>query len=67
MEYQRFPQYTSKYTNVIVGSDWRRGITDEQIEWLVAHEGGYYHIHRSGTAVKFEHEEDATLFILRWL
>jgi hypothetical protein len=67
MEYQRYGQYTSNYTNVIVSQSWHKALSDEQIAWLVEHEGGMYHIHRSGTAVKFERKEDAEWFVLRWL
>jgi hypothetical protein len=67
MEYQKYPQYTSQYTNVIVNPAWREPITDEQAAWLKAHPGGQYHIHRSGTAIKFERQEDAHWFIMRWL
>lgn len=67
MEYQRYPQYTSNYTNVIVDPDWKKSMTHEQFAWLKEHKGGMYHIHRNATAVKFERKEDAEWFILRWL
>lgn len=67
MRYQPYPQYTSKWTNVIVDPNWRKAMTDEHTNWLKAHEGGQYHIHRNSTAVKFERKEDAEWFILRWL
>jgi hypothetical protein len=67
MEYQRYPQYTSNYTNVIVSQDWRSAMKADQVAWLKNHQGGMYHIHRSGTAIKFERKEDAEWFILRFL
>lgn len=67
MEYQKYPQYTRDYTNVIVDPAWREPINSNHVAWLKAHEGGYYHIHRNGTAVKFERKQDAEWFILRFL
>lgn len=67
MEYQKYPQYTRDYTNVIVDPAWREPINGEHVVWLKAHEGGYYHIHRNGTAIKFERKEDAEWFMLRFL
>jgi hypothetical protein len=67
MEYQRYPQYTSNYTNVIVSRDWRKAMSADQVAWLKNHKGGMYHIHRNGTAIQFERKEDAEWFILRFL
>jgi hypothetical protein len=67
MVYQRYVQYTSKWTNVILDPAWREPITGQQVAWLKAHPGGAYHIHRSGTAVRFERQQDAHWFIMRWL
>jgi hypothetical protein len=65
MEYQKYPQYTKNYTNVLL--DIFKPLTKEQWRWLQNHDGGYYYIHRNGTAVKFERKEDAEWFVLRWL
>ena len=54
---------TKNWTNVLLKSP----LTKQQWEWLLAHDGGMYHIHRSSTAVKFERREDAEWFMLRWL
>lgn len=67
MEYQRYPQYTNNYTNVIVNPNWHKSMSIEQINWLKNHQGGMYHLHRNGTAVKFERKQDAEWFILRFL
>jgi hypothetical protein len=67
MEYQRYGQYTSNWTNVIVDPAWRQPIVGEHVAWLKNHQGGHYHIHRNGTAVKFERKQDAEWFILRFL
>jgi hypothetical protein len=67
MEYQRYSQYTKDYTNVIVDPSWYEPITGDHVLWLKNHQGGMYHIHRNGTAVKFERKEDAEWFILRWM
>jgi len=42
----------------------------EILEWLSSHPGGRYHVHgyksTEGFAFRFESENDATLFRLRW-
>ena len=63
MIYQYYPQYTSEWTNVRL----LKPITQEQVEWISNHEGGMYHIHNSAYAIKFEREQDAEWFALRWL
>ena len=63
---EKYVQYTSGWTNIL--SEKYRSFSVEALEWLRKYQGkGRYHIHRSGTAVKFEYEEDAAMFILRWL
>jgi hypothetical protein len=62
MTEQRFSQYTSKWTNIPVSK-----VEHRQLLWLTAHKGGQYHIHESGTRIKFERTQDAEWFILRWL
>lgn len=54
---------TKTWTNVLL----KTTLTREQWQYLIAHDGGMYHMHRSGTAIKFERKEDAEWFILRWL
>jgi hypothetical protein len=55
---------TKDWTNVLLKSP----LNKDQWEWLRAHHSrGMYHIHRSSTAVKFELEVDAELFILTCL
>ena len=53
---------TKDWTNVIL----KKPLFSEQWQWLQAHKGGMYHIHRSNTAIKFENKEDAALFALKW-
>ena len=52
---------TKHWTNVQL----KKPITEEQYDWLRNQAGGMFHIHRSGTAVKFERKEDAEWFLLR--
>jgi hypothetical protein len=52
---------TKDWVNVLL----KLPLLKEQWEWLLMHEGGMYHIHRSGTAIKFERKTDAEWFILR--
>lgn len=52
---------TKDWTNVLLKSP----VSQEQWDWLRGHEGGMFHIHRSGTAVKFERKEDAEWFLLK--
>ena len=52
---------TKDWTNVVL----KTALSKEQWEWLLAHQGGMYHIHRSGTAIKFERRADAEWFILK--
>lgn len=66
MNSQRYTQYTSTWTNVL--SEEYKPFSSEALNWLRTHESkGMYHLHRSGTAVKFELKEDAEWFILRFL
>ena len=39
----------------------------EHWDWLKATQGGFFHVHRSGTEVKFENKADAELFRAKWL
>jgi hypothetical protein len=66
MRTEKYGQYTSKWTNIL--SEEYKPFSGEAIDWLRTHESkGRYHLHRSGTAVKFELKEDAEWFILRFL
>lgn len=63
---EKYGQYTSKWTNIL--SEEYKPFSGEAIDWLRKYQGkGMYHLHRSGTAVKFEHKEDAAMFILKWM
>ncbi len=50
---------TKDWVNVVL----KTTLTKQHWEWLIAHPGGFYHIHRSGTAIKFERQADAEWFI----
>jgi hypothetical protein len=52
---------TKNWTNVLL----KTPLSKEQWAWLTQHQGGMFHIHRSGTAIKFERPEDAEWFILK--
>jgi hypothetical protein len=52
---------TKDWVNVLL----KTPLSKEQWEWLLMQEGGMYHIHRSGTAIKFERKADAEWFILK--
>lgn len=63
---EKYGQYTSQWTNFL--SEKYEPFSGEAIDWLREYQGkGRYHLHRSGTAVKFEHEEDAAIFALKFL
>lgn len=62
---QRYPQYTKDWTNVFLG--WNKKIPGEALDWVREHDGGMYHLHASGSAIKFERKQDAEWFMLRWL
>jgi hypothetical protein len=66
MNSQRYPQYTKDWTNIL--SERHKPFSSEALAWLREHKSkGMYHLHRSGTAVKFELKQDAEWFILRFL
>ena len=65
MKAQKYYQYTSNWINIFLG--WNKKISGEALDWVREQEGGMYHLHGSGSAIKFEREEDAALFILKWL
>lgn len=62
MKYTSDSHQTKNWTNVLL----KTPVSQEQWDWLQSNRGGFFHIHRSGTAIKFERAEDAELFILRW-
>jgi len=53
---------TKDWTNILL----KTPLSQEQWAWLTGREGGFFHIHRSGTAIKFERAEDAEWFLLKW-
>jgi len=52
---------TKDWTNILL----KKPLTEEQWVWMRTHEGGMFHVHRSGTAIKFERKADAEWFILK--
>jgi hypothetical protein len=64
MKHEKFFRHTTKWTNVLL--DRNRPATREEIHWLNLRDGGKYHIHRSGTAITFERNEDAMMFVLKF-
>lgn len=65
MKAQRYPQYTRNWTNIL--GEWYTPFSGEALDWLREYDGkGMYHLHRSGSAVKFENEEDAAMFVLKF-
>ena len=64
---QRYPQYTKYWTNILnVGL--YKPFPGEALDWLREHKSdGMYHLHHSGTAVKFELKQDAEWFVLKFL
>jgi hypothetical protein len=61
---QKYVQYTKDWTNVFLG--WRNPILGEALDWIREQPGGMYHVHASGSAIKFERKEDAEWFVLKW-
>lgn len=63
MVFMQYPQYTAKWHQVIIP----RQLSSEQHRWLAEHEGGKcctFEFPRIG--IRFEREEDAIMFRLRW-
>ena len=63
MVFMQYPQYTAKWHQVVLPTR----LSQEQFHWLADHDGGKcctFEYPRFG--VRFEREEDATMFILRW-
>ena len=52
---------TKDWTNVVL----EKPTTEDQYNLLQSQQGGMFHIHRAGTAIKFERKEDAEWFLLR--
>lgn len=61
MKYTTDSYNTKDWVNILL----KKPLTEEQWAWMRTHEGGFFHVHRSGTAVKFERKEDAEWFLLR--
>ena len=61
MRYTSDSYNTKDWTNILL----KKPLTEDQWQWLQTHDGGFFHIHRSGTAVKFERKADAEWFLLR--
>ena len=53
---------TKDWTNVVL----KAPMLQEHWDWLKATQGGFFHVHRSGTEVKFENKADAELFREKW-
>ena len=51
-----------EWTNVQLS----RTLTDDQFDWMCNNAIGMFHIHNFQHCVKFEREQDAVLFTLRW-
>lgn len=54
---------TKDWTNLVLQSP----LLQDHWDWLKATQGGFFHVHRAGTAIKFELKEDAEKFRLQWL
>jgi len=63
MIYQQYAQNTRDWINIRCADT----ISEPMLDWLRNHDGGMYHIHNSERCVKFECEQDAVLFALRWV
>jgi hypothetical protein len=62
MTYQPYAEHTTGWINVKL----KGPLTGNHMVWLYGHDGGMFHIHNFQNCIKFEREQDAEWFLLRW-